>query len=118
MTLSERILTHAMLLIRDCEEDRQELLKVLCRAAENSLRAKLREGITPEDCLADFVAAAGLYAVAALTEAEALAGMDQISVGDLTLRRSSSNAAICCLRYQAELMMLPYTADRFSFAGV
>ena len=95
MTLKEQIFTHAVLLVRDCEQDQQELLKMLCQASEVSLRAKLQEGLAPEDCLADFVAAAALYAVAALTETEDL---DQVKVGDLTVRRSSRNAAACCLR--------------------
>ena len=115
MTLKEQIFTHALLLVRDCESDQQQLLRTLCQASEVSLRAKLQDGLAPEDCLADFVAAAALYAVAALTETEDL---DQVKVGDLTVRRSSRNAAACCLRYQAELMMLPYTVDRFRFAGV
>ena len=59
--------------------------------------------------------AAALEAVAALTETEDL---DQVKVGDLTVRHSSRNAAACCLRYQAELMMVPYTVDRFRFTGV
>jgi hypothetical protein len=115
MTLTEQIFTHAVLLVRDCEQDQQELLRTLCRASEMSLRAKLQDGLTPEDCLADFVAAAALYAVAALTETEDL---DQVKVGDLTVRHSSRNAAACRLRYQAELMMVPYTVDRFRFTGV
>ena len=105
-------------MLRDFEEDQQALLETLCRASEVSLRGKLREGLTPEDCLADFIAAASLYAVAALTEADDTAQLDQVSVGDLTLRRGSKDAASCCLRYQAELLMQPYTKDRFAFVGV
>ena len=115
MTLTEQICAQALVMLRDFEEDQQTLLEALCRASEVSLRAKLRDGITPEDCLADFIAAASLYAVAALTETEDL---DQVKVGDLTVRHSSRNAAACCLRYQAELMMVPYTVDRFRFTGV
>jgi hypothetical protein len=44
--------------------------------------------------------------------------MEQITAGDLTMRRKSGNAAGCCLRYQAELMMLPYMRDPFVFVGV
>lgn len=118
MTLTEQIFTNAVLLIRDCEADMHELLRVLCRSAEVSLRAKLRDGITPEDCLVDFIAAASLYAVAALTETDQVARLDLVSLGDVTLRRSSKDAASCCLRYQAELMMMPYIKDRFAFMGV
>lgn len=118
MTLTEQICAQALVMLRDFEEDQQTLLETLCRASEVSLRAKLRDGITPEDCLADFIAAASLYAVAALTEADGSAQLDQLSVGDLTLRRGSKDAATCCLRYQAELLMQPYTKDRFAFVGV
>jgi hypothetical protein len=93
-------------------------LEVLCRSAEVSLRAKLREGITPEDCKADFVAAASLYALAAMTEMDKDLQVEQFTAGDLTLRRKGTDAAVCCLRYQAELLMLPYVNDRFSFRGV
>lgn len=118
MTLTEQIYAQARVLIRDLEDGDRPLLEVLCRSAEMSLRAKLRSGVTPEDCKADFVAAASLYALAAISEVEDTAQLEQITAGDLTMRRKSSDAAACCLRYQAELLMMPYLADRFSFAGV
>lgn len=118
MTLTEQIYAHARVLIRDMDSQDQTLLQTLCRAAEVSLTAKLRPGITPEDCRADFIAAASLYAVAALSQVEEGAQLEQLSVSDLTLRRSNSGAADSCLRYQAELLMAPYVADRFSFVGV
>ena len=118
MTLTEQIYAHALMMIRDCEADQEALLRVLCRAAEVSLRAKLRDGITPEDCLADFISAASLYAVEALTDADDTAQVDQIALGDLTLRRRSKDAATCCLRYQAEMLILPYSKDRIAFMGV
>ena len=118
MTLTEQIYAHALMMIRDCEEDQEALLRALCRAAEVSLRAKLRDGITPEDCRADFIAAASLYAVAALTETDDTAQVDQIALGDLTLRRRSKDAATCCLRYQAEMLILPYSKARIAFMGV
>lgn len=82
------------------------------------MRAKLRKGISVEDCKADFVAAASLYALAAMTEISENAQIEQITAGDLTLRRTSTDAAACCLRYQAEMMMLPYMKDGFAFMGV
>lgn len=118
MTLTEQIYAQALVLIRDLEDGNRPLLELLCRSAEVSLQAKLRSGMTPEDCKADFIAAASLYAVAAMSEVDETAQLEQISAGDLTLRRSSCDAAACCLRYQAELMMLPYVKDRFAFMGV
>ena len=118
MTLSDKIYAQALVLIRDLEDREQPLLEVLCRSAEAQLRAKLKDGITPEDCTADFVAAASLYALAALTELDEEMQLQQISAGDLTLRRKSNDAAGCCLRYQAELLMGPYVKDSFAFLGV
>jgi len=118
MTLTQQICAQARVLVRDMGSENQALLEVLCRAAEVSLSAKLRSGITPEDCKADFIAAASLYAVAAMSEVDDMAQLEQFSVSDLTVRRKGSDAASSCLRYQAELMMLPYVCDRFSFQGV
>ena len=118
MILTEQIVAQAKILTRDLEERDLPMLEVLCRAAETTLKAKLRDGIRPEDCIADFVAAAALFAVAAMTELDEVAQMEMITAGDLTLRRKSSDASACCLRYQAELLMTPYMADSFAFLGV
>ena len=118
MSLSEQIYAQALLLTQDAQEKQLPMLEVLCRSAENSLRLKLRDGITPEDCKADFVASASLYALAALSELDEEMQMEQVKLGDLTLRRESPNAAACCLRYQADRMMQPYLKDTFAFMGV
>ena len=118
MSLVEQIRAQALILTQDSTELNLPMLEVLCRSAENSLRAKLRDGIRPEDCRADFIAAASLLALAALSEMDDVAQMTQIQTGDLTLRRGSTDSAACCLRYQAEVMMMPYLKDRFAFLGV
>ena len=118
MSLTEQIYAQALVLIRDLQDRDRPMLEVLCRSAEVSLRAKLREGITPDDSRADFVAAASLYALAAMTEMDKDLQVEQFTAGDLTLRRKGTDAAVCCLRYQAELLMLPYVNDRFAFQGV
>lgn len=118
MSLTEQINAQALVLIQDSTDVNLSLLEVLCRSAENALRQKLRDGILPEDCKADFVAAASLYALAALSEVDDTAQMEQIQIGDLTMRRGSTDSAACCLRYQAEVMMAPYLKDSFTFMGV
>lgn len=115
MTLTEQVFAQALLLAGDQEPRQEELLKLLCIGAVNSLSARLRQGLKPEDCLADFVAAASLYALAALS---AQSDMEKIVAGDVTLQRSSSDAAANCLRYQAEIIIAPYLKDNFSFRGV
>ena len=118
MSLTERIVAQAKILIRDLDEQNVPMLELLCQASEVKLQTKLRPGIQVEDCIANFVAAAALFAVAAMTELDEIAQMEMITVGDLTLRRKSTDAAACCLRYQAELLMSPYMADDFAFLGV
>lgn len=118
MTLAEQVYAQASVMLLDLDEADQQLLKILCQAAVSHLTARLREGLEPEDIASDFLSAASLYAVAALSEAGTEGRIEQFTAGDLTLRRGSGNAAACCLRYQAELVMLPYLQQRFYFSGV
>ena len=118
MTLIDQIFAQALLLSGGLEARQEALLKLLCRGAANALAERLRTGLSPEDCKADFVAAASLYSLAALSGSADLDQMEQITVGDLTLRRSDTNTAANCLRYQAELIIAPYLKDRFCFKGV
>jgi hypothetical protein len=78
----------------------------------------MKEGLSAEDCKADFIASASLCALAALSEAGGDLGLEQVTLGDVTLKRKNGNAAANCLRNQAELMMYPYLKDRFAFLGV
>ena len=118
MNLTNQIYAQALLLSGGLEPKQEALLKLLCRGACNSLAERLRAGLTPEDCKADFIAAASLYALAALSGTDEMDKLEQITVGDLTLRRSDANAASNCLRYQADLIIGPYLKDCFSFRGV
>ena len=120
MTLSEQVYAQALLLAGDLEEQQAKLLEVLCSAATSSLTVRLREGITPEDCKADFIAAASLYALASLNDAEETVQVEEFRAGDLTVRQSKSgrDAASNCLQRQADMLILPYLKDRFSFLGV
>ena len=118
MSLTEQIYAQARVLTQDSTAENLALLEIFCRSAENSLRTKLRDGITPEDCKADFIAAASLLALAALSETDEMAQLEQIRTGDVTLRRGSTDSAACCLRYQAEVIMRPYLQEKFAFMGV
>ena len=119
MTLTEKIVAQARILIQDMDDEQNlPMLELLCKAAETQLKGKLRTGLTAEDCAADFVAAAALLAVAAMTELDEVAQMDMVTVGDLTMRKKSADAAACCLRFQADLLMAPFMADGFAFVGV
>lgn len=119
MTLKEQVFAQAALLAGQLEQEQMDMLNALCMASTASLTARLKEGLRPEDCKADFVAAASLFALSALNSVKDTGSLEQISAGDLTIRKSGSgDAASNCLRNQAELMIAPYLKDRFSFLGV
>ena len=118
MNLKQQIFAQAVMLAGSIEPKQEALLRLLCASAESALTARLREGINPEDCKADFVAAASLYALAALSETDKLANLESFTAGDVTVRKGSADAACRCLRYQADLMISPYSKDRFTFRGV
>ena len=119
MILTEQVYAQAALLAGQLEGNQPELLQVLCAGATASLTARLRDGLRPEDCKADFVASASLFALAALNAVKDGETLEQITAGDLTIRKNSSgDPASNVLRNQAQLMIAPYLKDRFSFRGV
>ena len=119
MILRDQVYAQALLLAGELEDNEGDILSVLCTAATASLSARLREGLRPEDCRADFVAAASLYALAELNAVKDGAAMEQITAGDLTMRKSASaDPASKVLRNQAQLVIDPYLKDTFCFRGV
>lgn len=118
MTLKGQVLAQSLLLAGELTEHQQNMLDALCTAVTASLQARLRDGLTAEDCKADFIAAASLLALAALGNVGDEERVEQISAGDFTIRKGGSDAASNCLRAQAELMIAPYLKDRFLFQGV
>lgn len=119
MKLKDQVYAQALLLAGELEDNEGEILSALCTAATASLSARLREGLHPEDCRADFVAAASLFALAELNAVKDGAAMEQITAGDLTVRKSASaDPASKVLRNQAQLVIAPYLKDSFCFRGV
>ena len=119
MTLRDQVYAQAALLAGQLEREQTDILAALCTASTASLSARLKEGLRPEDCKADFIASASLFALAALNSVTDTGALEQISAGDLTIRKSGSgDAASNCLRNQAQLMIAPYLKDNFSFLGV
>ena len=118
MMLTEAVFAQAVLLAGQLDEQQTQLLQVLCQASCSSLTARLRDGITPEDCKADFVAAASLFALAALQEAGKGETLEEFRAGDLTIRRNNADAPSKCLHRQAELIIMPFLKDSFVFRGV
>ena len=118
MMIAEQIYTQALLLAGELPENQKQLLQLLCRGASSSLAARLREGLKPEDCKADFIASASLFALAALNGADETKQLEVFQAGDMTLRRGKGDPASNCLRNQAQLIIAPYLQDSFSFRGV
>lgn len=117
MSLTEQVLSQAKFMAQEMTDTDEQLLQVVCQAAVSSLEARLRDNLTPEDCLADFVTAAGMYALAALADIGDWTGVEQLTAGDVTVRRGNNGAANY-LRSQAELLMAPYLKMGFAFLGV
>lgn len=120
MMLNEQVFANALLLAGEVTEQQSRILEVLCNASTSSLKMRLRDGLTPDDCKADFIASASLMALAALAGVSGDVPVEQITAGDFTIRKGtiSYDAASNCLRNQAELMMASYLKDNFSFRGV
>ena len=118
MTMTEQTYAQALLLAGELNEHQQQMLQALCTAKVSMLTARLRRGLKPEDCKADFIAAASLLALADLSSLGGGETIEQISAGDFTIRKSTRDAASNCLRAQAELMIAPYLKDCFCFRGV
>ena len=116
--LREQVFAQAAMLAGELDGRETNLLHTLCAAAVSTLTARLKKGLKPEDCKADFVAAASLYALAALESAMDGGWGDEFRAGDLTVKRSGGSAASNCLFNQAELVIAPYLEDRFAFLGV
>lgn len=118
MTLLQQVFAQARLMAQDLREDKDVLLEALCRSAVVSLRNRLREGLMPEDCQTEFVTAASMYALAAMSSVSEFGDLEQFSAGDLTLRRSNHDVAANCLRTQADVLMAPYVKPATVFMGV
>lgn len=116
MILEDQIYAQALVLAGQLSQEQDALLRVLCRVTRTGLESRLRSGISPEDCRADLVAAGSLLALAALSESDSCP--ERFTAGELTIQRGSSSAAARCLRSQAELILVPYVRDSFTFLGV
>ena len=116
--MTDLVFSQAALLAGQLDERQTELLKLLCQGAVNALTVRLRDGLTAEDCKADFVAAASLFALAALNEAGQTDALEEFRAGDLTIRRNSTDTPSQCLHRQAELIIMPFVKDTFVFRGV
>ena len=102
----------------------EQMLKSLCLAAEQNIMAKLRPGVTVDDCHDSFVCAASWIAVSYLPEGTLMQQVQSFTVGEVSVTAANaaaaSSGAAACLRTQAELLMAPYctSGGGFAFLGV
>lgn len=118
MSLTDQVFAQACLLAGKLDSREMEMLRLLCQGTASSLAARLRTGLTPEDCRADFIAASSLFALASLSAVSEDASIGEVKLGDVTLKQKDGDAASRCLYNQGSLIIAPYLADRFQFMGV
>lgn len=118
MTLIDEVYAQARVLDPRVKGENQAVLEALCRSATASLRARLRDDLTVEDCKADFVTAASLLALSAMPQTSDPEQLEMITAGDLTLRLKNQEQSLASLRSQAEQLIAPYLKDPFVFVGV
>lgn len=102
------------------EPGEEELLSRLCEAAEAELTAKLKKGVTPEDCHGAFAVAAAWLALAGLCAGHQEGGITDWSAGEVSVKRGmDAEMQAAVYRGQAERLMAPYCVDGdFAFVGV
>lgn len=101
--MRENILTVAAS-IAGANEDDWTLLEELCRAAEAAWMARLREGVSMENCGSAFDCAVAFSAAAMFGAGQE--GVSSFSAGDVSVKlRGEAGAS---LREAAERLMAPY----------
>jgi len=103
-------------------EEEQPLLETLCHAAEAAWSARLKNGVSPEDCGEAFLCAAAFTAAADFAVSRNSEGVESFTAGELSIRRSGSaedRVQADALRKTAERLMAPYAEpESFAFKGV
>lgn len=106
--------------IGQVQKEESDTLRRLCQVAHDELTAKLREGVTAQDCRATFVIAAAWIALAGLCISREDEGITSWSAGDVSVQKSRDRGnlpEVYCA--QAERLMAPYVKDNgFAFLGV
>jgi hypothetical protein len=88
------------------------LLTALCAAAEDAWKARLREGVSPEDCGEAFCCAAAFWAAADYLVSRGGSGVESFTAGVVSIRgRDGGDTAngAQALRQAAQRLMSAYT---------
>lgn len=104
----------------------ETLLKRLCEIAAAQWEARLKDGVTAEDCRTVFVCAAAWMAVVGIYTQKSVTGwnIESFTVGDVSvkttgLENTSQMSAPQKLEWQARMLMRPFCRpEGFAFVGV
>lgn len=104
----------------------EELLQRLCRISAAQWQARLKAGVTPEDCREVFICAAAWSAAAGYFTQQSAASwnIESFTVGDVSVKTASGEKTaqqtpVQRLTQQAQLLMRPFCrAEDFAFVGV
>ena len=118
--MQEKILALAAGMTGAAQEE-QELLAALCAAAERAWSARLKDGVSVQDCGEAFACAAAFTAAADFLAGCGGGHVESFPVGELSLKTSAASGGgqAEALRKSAERLMAPYAqAEDFCFRGV
>lgn len=118
MSLTEQVVSQIQFIAPELTEENTELVEIVAYAAVATLQARLRDGVEPEDCLPDFITAAGMHALAALTIVDNWETVADFSAGDVSVRPKSRQQVVEYLQTQADALIAPYLKIPFVFQGV
>ena len=104
----------------------ETLLKRLCEISAAQWEARLKDGVTAEDCRTVFVCAAAWMAVVGIYAQKSVTGwnIESFTVGDVSvkttgLENTSQMSAPQKLEWQARMLMRPFCRpEGFAFVGV
>ena len=114
--MTEQII--ALAIAMGASESQREILEPLCAAAERTLAAQLRPGLTPQDCTDAFVVCAAWMALDGLHAAGGGSGVTSFTAGDVSIQTGNSGDT-GRLTQQIQRLMAPYLTDGgFYFQGV
>ncbi len=117
----EEIFRLALSLCPGISSQEEEMLRLMCNAAAQELKSRLRCGVSPEDCAESFCLAAALLAVSNLQTSGGIGEIASFTVGHVTIRRAEgteSTERTGGLRQQALEILAPYMTGNFAFLGV
>ena len=113
--MTEQII--ALAIAMGASEEQRAILEPLCAAAERTLAAQLRPGLTPQDCTDAFVVCAAWMALDGLHAAGG-SGVTSFTAGDVSIQ-TGNGGDTGGLTEQIQRLMAPYLTDGgFYFQGV